>query len=59
MTRKTQKLKTLLSKSPNEISIVIYNTEYRLVKNGESWLNKHYNKMSMSSELAEAIVKTG
>lgn len=49
---------TLLSKSTNEIAIVMYNTEYRLVKNGEAWLNKHDNKMSMSSELAKAIIKT-
>lgn len=49
---------TLLSKSPNEIAIVMYNTEYRLVKDGDKWVNKHDNKMSMSAELAEAVIKT-
>lgn len=50
---------TLLSKSTNEIAIVMYNTEYRLVKNAEdTWMNKHDNKMSMSGELAKAIIKT-
>ncbi|OJV54232.1 MAG: hypothetical protein BGO31_12845 [Bacteroidetes bacterium 43-16] len=50
---------SLLSKSPNEIAIVMYNTEYRLVKNADDiWVNKHDNKMSMSGDLAAAIVKT-
>lgn len=49
---------TVLGKSPNEIAIVMYNTEYRLVKNEDKWVNKHDNKMSMSSELAAAIIKT-
>lgn len=49
---------TLLSKNEDEIVIEMYNTVYSLVKKGAVWVNKHDNKMSMSEELAEAIVKT-
>lgn len=48
---------TLLSKSQDEIVIEMYNTQYRLVKNADAWINKHDNKMSMSEDLAEAVVK--
>lgn len=46
----------LLSKRDDEIAVMMYGTEYRLVKNGEQWVNKVDNKMSMSAELADAIV---
>lgn len=49
---------TLLSKNQDEIAIEMYNTEYRLIRNGDVWINKPGNKMSMSAELAAAVIKT-
>lgn len=49
---------TLISKSQEEIAIEMYNTEYRLIRNGDVWINKPGNKMSMSEELAAAVIKT-
>ena len=36
----------------------MYSTEYRLVKDGDKWVNKNNNKMSMSQNLADTIIKT-
>lgn len=49
---------TLLSKSEDEIAIEMYNTEYRLVRDGERWGNKNGNKMIMSTELADAVIES-
>ena len=60
---------TLLRKSDHQIEIDMYNTLYKLVKvqpegdetaiaeQAEEWKNAAGNKMSMSAELASAIVK--
>lgn len=58
---------TLLRKSDQQIEIEMYNTLYKLVKvqkegdesagQDEEWKNAADNKMSMSAELAKAIVK--
>lgn len=60
---------TLLRKSDHQIEIEMYHTLYKLVKvqkesdesaiseQEEEWKNAADNKMSMSAELAKAIVK--
>ena len=60
---------TLVSKSDSEIEIMMYHTQYKLVKIsslddqntllwvGEGWTNAANNKMIMSAELVNTIIE--
>jgi len=40
----------------NEISITMYNTQYVLIKNGETWKNHHSNYFTMAQHLIDAVI---
>lgn len=48
---------TVVQQKDTELSILMYSTPYTLIKTDEKWANHVSNRMIMSPELIEAVVK--
>lgn len=49
---------TLVSKSPTEVKVRLYSTDYLLIKDKEGkWVNHHTSRNSMAAGLINAIIE--
>lgn len=49
---------TLISKSPTEVKVRLYSTDYLLIKDKEGkWVNHHSSRNAMSAGLIQAVIE--